>query len=394
MARTPRTRQSSGPSRWRSTASLLCATALVVAACATDDDPPPEPTEASAEEPDEPDETRTTEEGLAAAQELVDTAMAPITEWAGPTSAPPLLEEITIGVVNCAEFVEGCSRQSDGIDEAAELIGWEVIRINGELDPTVWSEAVNSLVSQGVDAIVLNSIYAGAIGDSVENAVTNDIPVITSFSGDPTPWGGLTELKIDNYEAGQAAGAYMIVEGGGNLAIFDHNENPEVALRAEGVRDIFAELAPDDTGIAFDEFIPGAQIGSPLEEQASAMLQSNPEGSVQWVFGGFDAILTSVVRAVERAGRDEIRGIAYDANLENLNFIREGSIQTATIGYPLEWAGWALVDELNRHLQGEPINEPYIGYRLITEDNLPPEGETWQGDYDFRSEYRQLWGLD
>ena len=373
---------------WRAIVAVAATLALVGVACADTDDTAvgTEPATTAAAT----DAAEMT--GLEEAQAIVDAASAEITEWIGPDSAPTPLEGITIGVVNCAEFVEGCSRQSDGVDEAAAVLGWDVIRIDGQLDPTVMAEAVNSLVAQGVDAIILNSIFAGVIGDAVESAVADGVPVITSFSGDPTPWGGLIEIKIDNFEAGRAAGAYIITQGGGNVAIFDHNENPEVAKRAEGLRAVMQELAPNDTAIVFDEFIPGAQIGPPLEEQASAMLQANPEGTVQWVFGGFDAILTSVVRAVDRAGRDEIRGIAYDANLENLNFIREGTVQTAAIGYPLEWTGWALVDELNRHLQGEPINDPYIQFRLITADNLPPEGQTWQGDFDFRSKYKELWG--
>lgn len=368
----------------RALLGMVLALGLIAASCNGEAD---EPTT-----PDAPAENGAP--GMEEAQAIVEEAMAPVDEWRGPTESPPPLEDVTIGVVNCAEFVEGCSRQSDGVDEAAEAIGWDVIRIDGELDPTVWSEAVGSLVAQNVDAIILNSIYAGVIGDAVESAVNAGVPVITSFSGDPTPWGGLMEIKIDNHEAGRAAGAYIITQGGGNVAIFDHNENPEVANRAEGLREIMEELAPDQTDVVFDEFIPGAQIGPPLEERASAMLQANPPGTVDWVFGGFDAILTSVVRAVERAGRDEIRGISYDANLENLNFIRGGQVQVATVGYPLEWTGWALVDELNRHLQDEPINEPYIDFRLITEENLPPEDQTWQGDFDFRSQYRELWGVD
>lgn len=335
-------------------------------------------------------ETATTTANVA--QQIVDEASAPITEWAGPEMSPPILGDITVGVVMCAEFIEGCSRQSDGVEEAADILGWNVIRLDGQVNPAVQLEAVNSLINQNVDAIILNSIFAGTIGDAMDNAQAAGIPVITSFSGDPTPFGGLMDINIDNIAAGRAAGAYMVTQGGGGVAIFDHNDSPHVALRAEGLRSALEELAPNGYEIVFDEFIPGASIGPPLEDQASAMLQANPQGTIDWVFAGFDAILTSVVRAIDRAGRDEIRGIAYDANLENLNFIREGRVQVASIGYPLEWTGWALVDELNRHLQGEPTNESYIAFRLITKDNLPPEGQTWQGDFDFRSKYQEIWG--
>ena len=257
---------------WRTIVAIAATLALVGVACADTDDTTvsTEPATTAAAT------TEAGPTGLEEAQAIVEAASAEITEWIGPDSAPTPLEGITIGVVNCAEFVEGCSRQSDGVDEAAAVLGWEVIRIDGQLDPTVMAEAVNSLVAQGVDAIILNSIFAGVIGDAVESAVADGVPVITSFSGDPTPWGGLIEIKIDNFEAGRAEGAYIITQGGGNVAIFDHNENPEVAKRAEGLRAVMQELAPNDTAITFDEFIPGAQIGPPLEEHGQRHAAGQP----------------------------------------------------------------------------------------------------------------------
>lgn len=104
-------------------------------------------------------------------------------------------------------------------------------------------------------------------------------------------------------------------------------------------------------------------------------------------------MLTPLVNVVDREGRKEIRGVSFDGNLENLDFIRKGVVQTAVIGYPLEWSGWGAIDQLNRSLQGKPLaKDQGVRFRLLTKDNIPSSGKSYVGDVDFEAKYRQLWG--
>ena len=325
----------------------------------------------------------------AAAQAIVDEASVEISAWTGPSEGPAAAEGKTIGVISCAQGAEGCVREANGVTEAAEAIGWKVINIDGQGDPQKQLAGMNSLLDQGADAIVLASINAASIGDGMERATSMGVPVIAVVSPDPSKFGGLMSVGPDDTKAGEVLGAYVTTQGGGKLAVFDHNENPAVGDRAKGL--LSALDGYGGTEVVYNESLTISQIGPPSQQVMSAFLQSHPAGTVDWFYGGFDAMLTPLVQSADRAGRAELKAISIDGNLENLAFIRKGTIEVATIGYPLEWAGWGAVDNLNRVFAGEEVVDQSVPFRLLTKDNLPAEGQAFEGDFDFRSEYTKLW---
>jgi ribose transport system substrate-binding protein len=124
-----------------------------------------------------------------------------------------------------------------------------------------------------------------------------------------------------------------------------------------------------------------------------ALLKQRPKGQLDWIFSGFDFMLTPLVQTAVREGRDDVKGISYDGNQQNLDFIREGKGQAAVIGYPLEWAGWAGVDQLNRAMNNQPAaKEAGLSFRVLDKSSIPPAGKPYIGDLDFRAKYRGLWG--
>ncbi len=57
-----------------------------------------------------------------------------------------------------------------------------------------------------------------------------------------------------------------------------------------------------------------------------------------------------------------------------------------------------MVDNLNRVLQGQPAVDQHIPIKMFAKENIGDVSDQeakigWQGDYDFRSKYRTLWGL-
>jgi len=328
--------------------------------------------------------------GNADAQAIVDAALPPISEWAGPTESPEAATDKTIGIISCAQGAEGCVREAEGATEAAEALGWQVINIDGQGDPQRQLAGMNSLLDQGVDAIVLCSINAASIGDGMSRAQSMDVPVIAVVSPDPEPFGGLASIGPDDTKAGEVLGAYIQTQGGGKIGVFDHNENPAVAQRAKGFLSVVD--GGEGTEVIYNQSVTLAQIGPAEQQIMSAFMQANPTGTVDWIYAGFDAMLTPLIQSAERQGRTELKAVSIDGNLENLGFIRDGNIEVATVGYPLEWAGWGAIDNLNRVFAGEEIVDQAVPFRLLTKDNLPAEGQPYVGDYDFRAEYTALWG--
>ena len=212
------------------------------------------------------------------------------------------------------------------------------------------------------------------------------------FASDPAEIGGLGEVGIDDAAAGKTLAAYAVTQGGGGAVIFTQNESPAVAERAQGFKAGYDEFGGAEDTIVAEQSVSNSQLGAPQEPIMSGILQQNPAPTIKWVYAGFDFMLTPLVNVVDREGRKEIHGFAFDGNLENLQFIRQGKVQSAVIGYPLEWAGWAAIDQLNRAFNGQDLVETGVKFKLLTADNLPPEGQAYTGDLDFRAKYRDLWG--
>jgi ribose transport system substrate-binding protein len=329
----------------------------------------------------------------AAAEELVKQSTAAQTEWQGPTSAPKPVTGKTVGIIPCGLAIEGCAREARGAEEAAKAIGWTPVVVDGQGNPATIQQGMDSLITRKVDAIILASVNAQDVGTQLARAKSANVAVIATFASDPKPQGGLGVVGIDDFQAGRAVGAYMVSQGGGGVVVFTQNEAPAVAARAEGLKAALREFGGSDTRIVEEQSISNTQLGAPEEQIMSAILQRHPKGELAWIYAGFDFMLTPLVNAANRAGRTELRGASFDGNLENLDFIRADNIQVVSVGYPLEWAGWGAIDQLNRHFQGQPLVDQGVRFKLLTKDNLPPEGQSYTGDVDFRQRYRSLWGL-
>jgi ribose transport system substrate-binding protein len=330
---------------------------------------------------------------VTAARALVSQASAAKSQWIGPTTATKAATGKTIGVIPCASFVEGCAREANGVVEAAKAIGWTPILLDGKVSANTQLQEMDSLIARHVDAIVLNSINATSVGDGMAKAKSAGIPVITSFAQDPQSFGGLENVRIDDQAAGEAVAAFMVANGGGKVLVFEDNSAEEVVNRTEGLLKGFTKFG--GASMISRNNVAGSLLGPPEEPMMSSLLQANPKGTINWVYCGYDFMCSPLVRAIQRAGRTEIKATGYDGNVENLNFIRQGQVQAASIGYPLEWAGWAVVDDLNRYFNHEQLwpGTKYLQFRLLTADNLPPSGASYQGDVDFRAKFKQLWGV-
>jgi ribose transport system substrate-binding protein len=95
------------------------------------------------------------------------------------------------------------------------------------------------------------------------------------------------------------------------------------------------------------------------------------------------------VRQAGRTGKVKIAG--YEGDPQTIDAIHNAT-QAATIADPAEWMGWQAIDELNRSFAGAPAQNTPVVFKLIDKSNVP-DTKGWLGDYDFKAEYRKLWGV-
>ena len=79
---------------------------------------------------------------------------------------------------------------------------------------------------------------------------------------------------------------------------------------------------------------------------------------------------------------------------QNLDFIRNGQVQAADAAYDNEYMGWAIVDQIIRTLNKQPLFAPRgenLPFVVLDKTNLPEAGTDWQASFDYKSKFLSLW---
>ena len=119
---------------------------------------------------------------------------------AGAISNPPKIGLVQIDLSNPFHLGE-----VDGAKEAARRYGFRLIVTSGEGDVNKQIQAVENLINEGVDAIAVNFIDAGAFGPTMKKAAAAGVPIIGLHS---KVEGCAAVLGFDERHTGKIVGEY------------------------------------------------------------------------------------------------------------------------------------------------------------------------------------------
>jgi ribose transport system substrate-binding protein len=316
---------------------------------------------------------------------------------APPTSGPPPAKGKTIVIITCSMAAEGCARMSRGSEEAAALLGWKSILIDAVGDPAKMADGVRRAISVKADGILLQGVDAEVIPSALEQAKAAGIHIISGDGDDGT---GKFFEAIEPVPASFETGGYMAAAtaykmAGYKLAALEMHDDEfsAVVSRFKGVNRFIKECADaggDCKVLATDNCLV-ADLTTRLPQQAISLVRRHPDYNV--LFGGFDAQLNFMIQGLTQAGLTH-KGFSagFDANVANLDIIRQDGYQRLSVGGPAEWIGYANVDDLNRILAGQKPVDQGLNQKVLIKDNLPASG-AWVGDVDYQAAYKKLWGL-
>lgn len=335
---------------------------------------------------------------VAAAKQAAQTMMNGKVAWNGPSSAPVPLKGKRIAVISCCQASEGAARPTRAIAEAAKSLGWKVDVFDGKGDPQEQNKALNAAVDSKYDGIALVFVDTPSVSDGVKRALDAKIPLITLGSLKNTP-ASIPDVSHDWVAHGKAIADYMIWKSNGKVNAL-LLKNTDLYIAKEG------QFAGTNAVLSDPKACPGCKVQvkdwalANLDSQpasiASAALQANP--NLNWVWC-FDACMSRVSRTLSANGMgDKIMGAGFDCNGENVQLIKDGEVQVVCAADPRDWEGYGLIDNMNRMMHGQAAVSQNIPIRMFDHDTMsqlsPTEVKSgWQGDYDFRSKYRSLWGV-
>ncbi|MFU8824106.1 substrate-binding domain-containing protein [Yoonia sp.] len=264
----------------------------------------------------------------------------------------------------------------DGFTARADELGWQVNVIDTAGDVAAVISRIEDVVTQGVDAIVIN-VDPAQVGAGLQSAADAGIPVVGMDAGsDPLVAANITS---NGYAMAAETAVYVAnrIGGTGNVVMFTFDPFPPVQVRGVIADAVFGNF-PDITVI--DRITPDVSDGgiSDSRSMMEAVLAANPEpGSIAAVWAAWDQPALGALQAIEAAGRTDegivITGI--DANPQARDAIAQGGNFEASVAQDFVGIGTATADTVARLLADEALVQSviYVPTLLITATNAAEE---------------------
>jgi ABC-type sugar transport system substrate-binding protein len=132
-----------------------------------------------------------------------------------------------------------------------------------------------------------------------------------------------------------------------------------------------------------------------LPQQTANFALSNP--NTEYYIASFDTAATFIVQGL-RTANSKARVIGANGNPPNLDLIRQGGAQIATVAYPdAGFLGWEVVDQIGRLLLGQrsartrEIPVQVIDYTNVGRDNSM--AQVFPKLVGYEAQYRRMWRL-
>jgi ribose transport system substrate-binding protein len=325
-----------------------------------------------------------------------------VTAFNGPTSSPPAAKGKNVYIINCSPDTEGCRRLSDANLAAAKAIGWtgsKVLATDGSV--TQFNSAMRQAIQAGASGIIIDAFPSAAVSGPLATAASKGIPVIAEVSGDTTPntganfKGGLyTVVDGNNSHLGALAADWAIAQtkGKANVGSFEVASFPVLQQRYAGFQK--AMSACTTCKVNSPVTVPLTSLTTQAAPAVAEFLRSHAD--VNYFFSTFDGGAILAAQGIRSAG-SKVPMVSLEGNAPNLEMIRSGGPEVAVVALPLEWIGWAAIDEMNRAFNKQAPapqwtpNGSGIPLKVVTKSNAPAKGQSYQGDIDFESAFKKLW---
>jgi len=281
------------------------------------------------------------------------------------------------------------SQYISGLQEQVEKFGGEIQVYNADNDLSKMASYVETAITQNVDAILLDHGRADALQAPVEKAVAKGIPVVAFDSDLNIP--GVTVIDQDDYSLAWKTLKTLAedINGEGEIVtIWVGGFTP--MERRHVIYEAFKKRYPNIKEVAK---FGTASTNTALDTQAQmeAILKKYPnKGDIDAVFATWDEFAKGATRAIQQAGRSEIKVYSIDLSDEDLQMIQQAnSPWVATTATDPAEVGRVQVRFAYQKIAGEKTPNIYsLEPHLVKRADLPNE----QVSMNELNNYIQGWG--
>ncbi|TKC88097.1 sugar ABC transporter substrate-binding protein [Trinickia terrae] len=339
---------------------------------------------------------------LARARSAIAAAVRPSPPWDGPATGPQAQPDKTIVYVASDLRNGGVLGVSDGVTEAARVMGWKLRVLDGQGSVSGRTAAMNQALSLNPSGIVLGGFDPSEQGAVIRKAASLKIPVVGWHAGPkagPDPSSGLfTNVSTDPLAVARTAADYAVVKSNGTAGVVVFTDSLyKVALaKSTAMADVIKQckgctlLSVEDT--------PLSDTSTRIPQLTTSLLQRYGK---KWGYAlgindlYFDFMGPALVSAGVSPSGQLVNLSAGDGSESAFQRIRANRYQAGTIPEPLFLHGWQLVDELNRAFAGQPPSGYSTPVHLVTPENIASDvgpNNVYDPANRYRDAYRRIWG--
>ncbi|HSV77783.1 MAG TPA: substrate-binding domain-containing protein [Ramlibacter sp.] len=286
---------------------------------------------------------------------------------------------------------------SKGFAEAAEAAGLKSQVFDAKGQPTLFNEGVAQAVAAKADAIVTYAIAPALIQQSLKLAAEARIPVIQVNTGLPAAEGIYVSLNPDVEALGklQAHAALLQTQCKLNGAVVYSSNFPILTAAKNAALAEVKALCPTCEMTELNVQLP--TISTQLAPLTSSTMARLPK--LNAFIATFDQLGVFMVPAIEQAGRKDVAIIGANGNSANLEFIRQGRVQTYDPAYPpASYLGWQLLDQAARAAAGQKPTPFTVQVQMLDKGNIGPSGTeelgVFKGLAGYDAAFKKAWGLN
>lgn len=222
----------------------------------------------------------------------------------------------------------------DGAKAEAETAGVELKVVDAQNDIEKQNSDIQSLITQGVDVLLINPVNPSAVAPALRAAESAGIPVITVDRA--TNEEVVSYIGRDNEEMGRIAGEKAVELLGGESAtgkiIELQGDAGGTVMQAR--HDGFHEVVEKVSGIEIIEGPYSDYIRAKAVSSMQDLLQAHPD--VKMVYAHNDDMALGAMQVLEQSGKlEEVQVVGIDGLMEAVKKIEEGSYQATVINDPI-----------------------------------------------------------
>lgn len=345
-------------------------------------------------------ETEASDPVVQEAKEEIEEATGPTTEWKGPASGPKGAKDKSIACVTEQATDINSKLWCQGVEEAAQKLGWKYAIFNGEGTPSSQRSAIQSALALNPQGIVFVGLEPMSQSALTDEAASKGIPMVGIHAvadPGPAPEQHLFYNISQDPKTEARTGADMAIANSDGTAEFIEITDLTYPIAREKAK-VAKERIEECSGCTFlkEENSPFANAETNMGPLFNSYLQTYPEPF--YVFAVSDFYLDNAAPALRAAGipkEGRVSLIGSDGSPAAFERIKNGEFELGTVAEPVLEQGWQAADELNRAFAGEKPSGYVQSTHVLTKENIDADtvGDHFEPHNEFRKHYEEIWGV-